>query len=83
MGELAYECAAYIHNPFPEILEHPNLRELINIRIRVFATQLDISEQRIAQWSYVKAVMAACWAIDDNTTSKPWIDLCNILKIFC
>ena len=77
---LVYECAAYIHNPFPELLEHPSIRELIDTRIRMLATQLDISEQRIAQWSYIKGIMATCWAIDDNLDPHKWVMLCDILK---
>lgn len=80
IGDQAYECAAFIHNPLPELITQQNLHDIINKRIQIFAKLLDISEQRIAQWSYVKAVMAACWAIDDNINPNSWIALSNILK---
>jgi streptomycin 6-kinase len=80
IGDQTYECAAFIHNPFPELIKQQNLHDIINQRIQIFAKLLDISEQRIAQWSYVKAVMAACWAIDDNINPNNWIALSNILK---
>lgn len=80
VGDQAYECAAFIHNPLSELITQQNLPEIINKRIQMFAKLLNISEQRIKRWSYVKAVMATCWAIDDNINPNNWIILSNILK---
>lgn len=80
VGDPAYECGAYIRNPFPEMLACPEMLEIIKKRIQMFAHLLDFDEQRILNWTYVQAVMATCWIIEDNLDPCLWIKLCDALE---
>lgn len=66
IGEPAYEVAAFIRNPIPELLKLNNAMSIISHRIACFAEILKLSEQRIFEWCYVQAVLAWAWALEDG-----------------
>ena len=73
IGEPAYEVAAFIRNPMPELLTHENVQKIIHNRITRFAKILELSEHRVIDWCFVQAVLSWVWAIEDgcdNTYSK-------------
>lgn len=66
IGEPAYEVAAFIRNPIPQLLEHSDAFNIIRHRIKCFAEILELSQQRIVDWCYVQAVLAWAWALEDG-----------------
>jgi streptomycin 6-kinase len=66
IGEPAYDIAAFIRNPMPELLQHNNASNIINNRITQFAKILNLPEQRIIDWCYVQAVLAWVWTLEDG-----------------
>ncbi len=73
IGDPAFEPAAYLCNPIPELLQKDNAREIIANRTALLAEQLDIPEQRITDWLYVKSVLCWAWSLDDNLNPWCWI----------
>ncbi len=66
IGEPAYEVAAFIRNPIPELLAYENAPSIIHNRIIRFAELLDYPERRIINWCFVQAVLAWAWALEDG-----------------
>ncbi|MBI2785865.1 MAG: phosphotransferase [Legionella longbeachae] len=66
IGEPAYELAAFIRNPIPELLAQKNAAHIISQRIARFAAILELPEQRILDWCFVQAVLSWVWAIEDS-----------------
>jgi streptomycin 6-kinase len=66
IGEPAYEVAAFIRNPMPELLNQANAPNIIPNRIIHFAKILKLSKHRIIDWCFVQAVLAWVWALDDG-----------------
>ncbi len=66
IGEEAYEVAAFIRNPMPELLDFPNAINIITNRIDQFAKYLELDPTRITQWCFVQSVLAWVWATEDN-----------------
>ena len=66
IGEPAYEVAAFIRNPMPELLTHDNSPNIIHNRITRFAELLELPSQRILDWCFVQAVLSWVWAIEDD-----------------
>ena len=66
IGEPAYEVAAFIRNPIPELLAHENAPNIIHNRIDRFTQMLELPSQRILDWCFVQAVLAWAWAIEDG-----------------
>ncbi|HAU0262626.1 TPA: phosphotransferase [Legionella pneumophila] len=66
IGEPAYELAAFIRNPIPELLAQKNATNIISHRIARFAAILELPVQRILDWCFVQAVLSWVWAIEDS-----------------
>lgn len=81
IGENAYEVAAFIRNPIPELLTALNLKDLINARIVKFAELLDIDKQRIEEWCFVQAVLSWTWTLEDKGNIEYFKNLSEILHI--
>jgi streptomycin 6-kinase len=66
IGDSAYEVAAFIRNPMPELLAYENAQKIIHNRITSFAELLELPSQRILDWCFVQAVLAWVWALEDG-----------------
>jgi streptomycin 6-kinase len=66
IGEPAYEVAAFIRNPMPELLNHADVPNIIHNRVTRFAELLELPSQRILDWCFVQAVLSWVWAIEDG-----------------
>jgi streptomycin 6-kinase len=80
IGEAAYEVAAFIRNPMPELLTAHNGEEMIQNRIKVFAHLLNIPAKRILDWCFVQAVLAWVWALEDGCDAGYREQLVEILN---
>ena len=72
IGDPAFEPAAYLCNPIPELLLEDSASEIILNRIKLFSAELKIPEQRIIDWLYVKSVLCWDWSLDDNLDPSYW-----------
>ena len=66
IGEPAYEVAAFIRNPIPELLNHADAPNIIHNRVIRFAELFELPPQRILDWCFVQAVLSWVWAIEDG-----------------
>ncbi|MFO1257694.1 MAG: aminoglycoside phosphotransferase family protein [Gammaproteobacteria bacterium] len=66
IGEPAYEVAAFIRNPMPELLNYDDTENIIHNRVTRFAEFLELPSQRILDWCFVQAVLSWVWAIEDG-----------------
>ena len=66
IGEPAYEVAAFIRNPIPELLNYDDTQNIIHNRVTRFAELLELPSQRILDWCFVQAVLSWVWAIEDD-----------------
>jgi streptomycin 6-kinase len=79
IGEPAYEVAAFIRNPIPELLNHIDAPHIIHNRVSRFATILELASQRILDWCFVQAVLSWVWAIEDGCETGYWERLVEVL----
>lgn len=66
VGELEYEVGAFIRNPLFELLDQSNLEQLMLHRFERLSQLLNLDKQRIIDWSFVQAVLAACFTEENN-----------------
>ena len=78
IGEPAYEVAAFIRNPIPELLNHVDATTIIHNRITYFAEALTLHSGRIIDWCFVQAVLAWVWALEDSCDSSYFEQLAKI-----
>ena len=79
IGEPAYEVAAFIRNPIPELLNHADAPNIIHNRITRFAEALELPSQRIIDWCFVQTVVAWVWALEDGCDTGYWERLVEVL----
>ena len=79
IGEPAYEVAAFIRNPIPELLTHADAPNIIHNRITRFANLLGIPAKRILDWCFVESVLSWIWNIQDKLDTEYFV---NLTKIF-
>lgn len=78
VGELEYEFGAFIRNPVPELLQESNAEQIIMHRIDQFSNIFGCEKQRLIDWSFVQAVLVACWSEWDY-----YSQFAEIIKKFC
>jgi streptomycin 6-kinase len=69
LGEPAYEVAAFIRNPIPELLDYQYAMDIIINRITCFAHILSLDERRIINWCFVQAVLTWIWNLEDGLST--------------
>lgn len=80
IGEPAYEVAAFIRNPIPELLTHADAPNIIQDRITRFAELLGIPAKRIHDWCFVESVLSWIWNIQDKLDTEYFIKLTKIFN---
>ena len=75
IGEPAYEIGAWLRNPFPSIVEQPNLEKIIVRRIDQLAEELGLDRKRILGWALAQSVLAAWWSYEsgDEEDRELWL----------
>ena len=79
MGESAYEVGAFIRNPMPALLEQSDSSKIIARRLTFFSDFAYMEKQRLKDWSYVQAVLSACWSVEDGETWQQSIDCAELI----
>jgi len=82
IGEPAYEVAAFIRNPIPELLTHDNAPNIIHNRITVFAEFLELPSQRILDWRFVQVVLSWAWSLGNNLDPGYWYKFLEMIDYF-
>ena len=80
IGEPAYEVAAFIRNPIPELLTHADAPNIIHNRITRFANLLGIPAKRILDWCFVESVLSWIWNIQDKLDTEYFVKLTKIFN---
>ncbi len=82
LGEPAYEVAAFIRNPIPELLNHADAPNIIHNRVIRFSELFELPPQRILDWCFVQAVLSWAWSLEDGCdtdcferTTRIWDEL--------
>lgn len=66
IGDPVFEVATFMRNPLPEITNTSNLKKILAARLELFSTLLGFDIERLRAWSYVGAILAAAWSLEDH-----------------
>jgi streptomycin 6-kinase len=80
IGEPAYEVAAFIRNPIPELLNYADAPTIIHNRITRFAESLELPSQRILDWCFVQEVLGWVWAIEDGCDASYFEQMIKVIN---
>lgn len=79
MGEPVFEAGAFLRNPIPEFIHHPQAQDLLSRRITKLSELTSWDSQRITSWAFVQSVLAVCWALEDNDSALEAMIACAAL----
>lgn len=82
VGELEYEVGPVVRNPveLPDLFLRPTI---INRRLEILTTSLNLEHERVLRWSFAQAVLSAIWNIEDGhpvASTHPTLKLAYMLK---
>lgn len=78
IGEPAFEVAAFIRNPIPDLLNTDFSENIIQTRITMIAKILNIDPKRIVNWCFVESILGWIWQIEDNLDINYFFRLANL-----
>ena len=71
VGEREYEIGALMRNPYSTIETDTNLKKCFDRRLSIITELTRFNRERLLMWTFVQAVLAAWWHVEDNTN---WIE---------
>jgi streptomycin 6-kinase len=69
-AEPAYETAAMLRNPEPELLKKSDLKHTLRKRIVILSEALSLDAKRIQKWGIAQTVLSVIWSIEDQQQGR-------------
>lgn len=66
VGEPAYEVGAWLRNPYPQLIDHPDAKVTTSRRVNQLAAELGLDHHKIINWGIAQAVLSAWWSLEDH-----------------
>jgi len=80
VGEGAFEVGALMLNPVPDLIHRADLKDIQRQRLTILAEELRIDQERLAAWSFVRAVLSAVWSLADGGDLDYGIVVAEVLR---
>ena len=80
IGEPAFEVGALLLNPVPDLIHWPDLKKIQKQRLMILAEELNIAQERLTAWSYVRAVLSAIWSVEDGGDCNYGVEIARVLR---
>lgn len=81
LGDPAFDVAAFMRNPIPEILACEQPEKIIARRFELFSELLGFDLERLRAWTYVGAILACAWNIEDSLPHEELLDIAYLLEV--
>jgi streptomycin 6-kinase len=81
IGEFACEVGPYLFNPIPDLIKQSGLLNILSSRLDIMAEITGIARQRLAAWSFCRAVLASIWSVEEGVTDLGyWVGIAEVLN---
>jgi len=80
IGEAAFEVGSLLLNPVPKLIHWPDLKEVQKQRMLILKESLSIDQERLASWSFVRAVLSAIWSLEDGEDWNYGIKIAKVIS---
>jgi streptomycin 6-kinase len=81
-GDLLYELAAFIRNPYQKLMQRPDAKQIMETRIQFLSDFFKVDSTRLKKWVFVQCVLGGIWAHQDHLgkESSNWFLLAQQMK---
>ena len=79
-GDPAYEIGPFMLNQLPAGDSESATMEILKQRLEKFSDELEVSQSRLAQWSFCHAVLSAVWDFEESAEWRPTMRLALMLE---
>lgn len=80
IGEPAFEVGALLLNPVPDLIHWPDLNKVQKQRLMILSEELNIAQERLTAWSFVRAVLSAIWSVEDWEDCNYGVEIARVLR---
>lgn len=81
IGDPAFEVAAWMLNPVPDLIHWPDFKQVTARRLDQFSEILEFGRERLRCWSLAQAVLSSWWSMEDNTSDFEYaLTIANLLS---
>lgn len=81
LGDPAFDVAAFVRNPFQNLLSIDNPKLLIDARLDLFSQLLGFDLERLRAWTYVGAILACAWNLEDGLPYDSFLATAQLLGV--
>jgi streptomycin 6-kinase len=78
-GDPGYEVSSFMLNQLPHLSTDSAVRNVLENRLAIFAEELEISQPRLARWSFCHAVVSALWDFEEQCDPGKTLRVATIL----
>jgi len=78
-GDAGYEVGPFMMNQLPAGASESVMLETLAQRLSVFSDELNVSRERLAQWSFCHAVLSALWDFEESAEWRSTMKLAETL----
>jgi streptomycin 6-kinase len=71
LGEPAFEAAALLRNPSPQVFRWPDLRARTQRRLDILAEHTGLDRWRLAAWGLASGVLSEWWDVEGDERREP------------
>ena len=72
IGDPACEAGSLLFNPLAQHMTQSEVVRLLPRRLDILSSELGIGRERLRRWSLHKAVLSACWTVEDGDGNAAW-----------
>lgn len=80
IGPPEYELATFLSNPMPDLLNQPNIKELLKNRVDMLCSLCDFSKEVVCQYWSLKTILCWSWMVEDNLDPAYFEKLLSIIN---
>lgn len=82
IAERGYEIGQWMLNPYG-LHTWPNLVDVLDTRLDLLSTQLELDRYRLWQWSVAHSMLSECWTVEGDAVDPEGLHCVAILDALC
>jgi streptomycin 6-kinase len=66
IGDRAFDVGTYLRNPYADLAEGSNYKEIVKSRMLQFSEELGLESKQVQRWTFANAIISLLWSLEDE-----------------